>query len=212
MKSFAMKLIPSILLLCSLSAQSLFAFTLLTLPNLGFFEIKTTSTNFGSPEELEALARKRKSLVRDEELFLTRFKDEEKTKADLALIEESIDLLKPFHLDEIETILGPPQQISENYLRPAVFYYGALSVSAHQNSGEVTAAFFPIGELGGIYVFQFEKRKTISAGAVYLKRDHSYQEDNRTGDARVAAREIERPELEAIKAALETRVAEHSAE
>jgi len=183
----------------------------LSLPNVkGFFEI--TAANFGSPEEQEALARKREANAGDEEHIQSRFKDDVKTKADLALIEESIELLKSFHLDQIEAILCPGQQIPENYILPAVFWFGGLIVSAHQDAGGSTGAFFPIGDLGGVYVFQFTNRKTISAGAVYLKRDHSYQEDERTGEAREAAREIERPELLAIKAALKKRVGEHSAE
>lgn len=211
MMSSAMKTILSILLLCSVSVQPLFAFTVLSLPNVnGFFEI--TAANFGSPEEKEALARKRDSFARDSEYVKTRFKDNEKTKADRSLIEATINLLRPFHLDEIEAILGTRQPIPENYLLPAVFHYGGLTVSAHQDAGESTAAFFPLGVLGGVYVFQFTNRKTISAGAVYLKRDHSYQMDDRKSEAREAARELERPELEAIKAALEKRVVEHSAE
>ncbi len=202
-----MKTVLSILLLCSVSVQTVFGFTVLSLPNVsGFFEI--TAANFGSPEERKALARKRDSRARDSEYVETLFKDNAKTMADIVLIEATINALKPFHLDEIEAILGPRQPIQENYLLPAVFPYGGLTVSAHQDAGESTAAFFPLGELGGVYVFQFENRKTISAGAVYLKRDHSYQEDDRKSEAREAARELERPEMEAIKAALVRKVAE----
>lgn len=201
-----MKTVLSILLLCSVSVQPLFGFTLLTLPNsTGFFEI--TAANFGTSEEKEALARKRDSFARDSEFVKTRFKDNEKTKADMALIEATINLLKPFHLDKIEAILGTRQPIPENSLLPAVFHYGGLTVSAHQDAGESTGAFFPLGDLGGIYVFQFTNRKTISAGAVYLKCDHSYPMDDRKSEAREAARELERPALEAIKAALEKKVA-----
>lgn len=201
----AMKKVLSILLLCSVSVQPLFGFTVLSLPNTGFFEI--TAANFGSPEEQEALARKRDSSARDSEHVETHFKDNEKTKADMALIEATINLLKPFHLDEIEAILGMRQPIPENSLLPAAFHYGMLTVSAHQDAGESTGAFFPLGDLGGIYVFQFTNRKTISAGAVYLKCDHSYPMDDRKSEAREAARELERPALEAIKAALEKKVA-----
>ncbi len=61
-------------------------------------------------------------------------------------------------------------------------------------------------------MIQYEKRETISGGAVYLKRDHSYQTDDRIGEKRIEAREAERPELEAIKAALEQRIATHRPE
>jgi hypothetical protein len=205
-----MKTVLSILLLCSVSVQPLFGFTVLSLPNTGFFEI--TAANFGSPEEQEAMTRRRDSSARDSEYVETRFKDNEKTKADMALIEATISLLKPFHLDEIEAILGTRQPIPENSLLPAAFHYGGLTVSAYQNAGESTGAFFPLGDIGGVYVFQFTNRKTISAGAVYLKCHHSYQMDDRKSEAREAARELERPELEAIKAALEKKVAGKSSE
>ena len=121
--------------------QPLFGFTVLSLPNTGFFEI--TAANFGSPEEQEALARKRDSFARDSEYVETRFKDNEKTKADMVLIEATINLLKLFHLDGIEAILGKRQPIPENSLLPAAFHYGMLTVSAHQDAGESTGAFFP---------------------------------------------------------------------
>jgi hypothetical protein len=200
-----MKTVLSILLLCSVSVQPSFGFTVLSLPNVKRDPWIFSKDSIRTPEEMESKARENETEIR-------RFKEQEKTKADRALIEATISLLRPFHLDEIEAILGTRQPIPENYLLPAVFHYGGLTVSAHQDAGESTAAFFPLGVLGGVYVFQFTNRKTISAGAVYLKRDHSYQMDDRKSEAREAARELERPELEAIKAALEKRVVEHSAE
>jgi len=199
----AMKPILSIFLLCSVSVQTVFGFTLLSLPNVKREHWVFSKVSRSTPEELESKARENEAEIR-------RFKEQEKTKADLSLIESTINLLRPFHLVEIEAILGPRQPIPENYLLPAVFTHGGLTVSAHEDAGGSTGAFFPIGELGGVYVFQFTNRKTISAGAVYLKRDHSYQADDRNGDAREAARELERPELEAIQVALKKKVAEKS--
>lgn len=199
-----MKTVLSIFLICSVSVQTVFGISILSLPNARAHWVFTKDSN-STPEEMESKARENEAEIR-------RFKEQEKTKADRSLIESTINLLRPFHLAEIETILGAREPIPENYILPAVFTFGGLTVSAHQDAGESTAAFFPLGELGGVYVFQFTNRKTISTGAVYLKRDHSYQDDHRTGEAREAAREVERPELEAIKGALEKRVAAHSSE
>jgi hypothetical protein len=200
-----MKKVLSILLLCSVSVQPLFGLTMLSLPNVKRDHWVFSKDSISTPEEMESKAREKETEIR-------RFKEQEKTKADQSLIEATINLLKPFHLDEIEAILGMRQPIPENYLLPAVFHYGMLTVSAHQDAGESTAAFFPLGDLGGVYVFQFTNRKTISAGAVYLKLDHSYQLDDRKSEAREAARELERPALKAIKAALEKKVAANSSE
>lgn len=83
----------------------------------------------------------------------------------------------------------------------AVLLLGSLSVQSllafshfplpkMKPGGEVTRAYFG------------------SPGAIYLNRDNSFKVDDRTGGAGDAARDIERSELEAIKSALEKRVAE----
>lgn len=140
--------------------------------------------------------------ARENENEERRFRIDERTKADWALIESAVATLKSFSVNQIEAVLGPRQEVPVNYILPACSYSG-LTVSGHQDSGGYVTAFFPIGQLGGAYVIQYEKRDTISAGAIYLKRDHSYKVGHREGKARESARESERRELEAIKAALE---------
>ncbi|HRQ89710.1 MAG TPA: hypothetical protein PLA50_12995, partial [Bacteroidia bacterium] len=119
--------------------------------------------------------------------------NDEKTKADMALIKETVERLESLHADQIEAILGPRQEIPENYLLPASYWSRGVTLSAHQDAGESSTAFFPIAELGGIYVIQFENRSTISAAVIYLKRDHSYKADDRaeTLKSKEAAREAE---------------------
>jgi len=204
-----MKSISSILVVSLLSVPSSFALQVHLLPNVSRSPWIFNDGSIASPEESEAKAKKEEAILRAEK---GHFNEDEKTKADLALIEKSIDLLKSFHLDQIEAILGPRQEISENYILPAVFWRSALGVPAQQEAGEYETAFFPIGELGGIYVIQYERLETISAGAIYLKRCHSHKVIDPAVEPREAAREIERPELEAIKATVEKIVAENYAE
>ncbi len=205
-----MKFVPPpafiiVLLMIAFPGFSSFAFTVHVLPNSRFFHTAWFSDrnalNLSSVEK-EARDRQAEAEEREEREWF----DDAQTKADLALIEQIVTLLKAFHLEQIETILGPRQKIQEHYLLPAAFPRGGITLSGHQEAGEASTAFFPIGELGGVYVIQYEKRKTISAGAIYLKRDHSFRTDRRTGDRRIEAREAERPECKAIQAALERRI------
>lgn len=140
------------------------------------------------------------------------FRNSEQTKADLAFLQETVEPLKQFRLDELETIFGAAPVLvnrlvlpEDHFVSPIVGFEGQ-TVSGHQGAGKAISAFFSLGDLGGICVIQYEKRDTISAATLYLKRDHSYQDDRRwdTGVAGMeAAREQERPELEKLKAGIE---------
>ncbi len=141
-----MKLVPPpafvALLMIAFPGFSSFALTLHLLPNKSFFLTAWFSDPNApnlSSEEREAQSRQKEAEMREE---LERFRNDEKTKADLVLIEQSVEFLKAFHLKQIEAILGPRQGIQENYLLPAAFWSGGITLSAHQNAGEATTAFF----------------------------------------------------------------------
>ncbi len=142
----SMKLVPPpafvALLMIAFPGFSSFALTLHLLPNKSFFLTAWFSDPNApnlSSEEREAQSRQKEAEMREE---LERFRNDEKTKADLVLIEQSVEFLKAFHLKQIEAILGPRQGIQENYLLPAAFWSGGITLSAHQNAGEATTAFF----------------------------------------------------------------------
>tara|TARA_R110002167_G_scaffold195709_2_gene398469 strand:+ start:1086 stop:1676 length:591 start_codon:yes stop_codon:yes gene_type:complete len=121
----------------------------------------------------------------------------ETERRELYELEEVLRTLKE---SQLKKVFGPEKPLEDSYVLPFC-RHTAVGFSGLGYKGELKMYFLPIGNVGGVLVFPYGDRDFVSAVALYLKTDETFQ-PLRKQDSLEARQEWDHRRLAELKAVI----------